>query len=223
MTMRRSTVFVLGLAAAALVTSSCEPYDPNADLTWIEPVQLASGETVTIKRHVVFRQERAWGGGFASAPVYKTSSIELVPASAEFPVWNAPLMPIVLDRDPANNEWIVVASANSCDIWVGNGRPRPPYWAFRLRSGAWYRDAIPESFYDRAANLFVGLTIADDSQSLSEHITARKLQQSYKPEHARMYSGIARSYPDIENCGSAVPTNPIGKDEIDLKNFRSLQ
>jgi hypothetical protein len=111
----------LQLIGVAIVAgfAGCDDGPPRtADLTWIEPVQLASGETVNIKRHVVMVHERAFGGGYSSAPVYKTSTIEGLPNSPEFPVWDAPLVPILIDKDPATGEWIIVASIDECGVWI---------------------------------------------------------------------------------------------------------
>ena len=202
-----------------LFLSACEA--SKADLTWVEPVKLASGETVKIKRHVVMIHERAWGGGFSSAPIYRTSSIELEPASPEFPKWDAPFVPIVMDKDPANGEWLIVASIDGCSLWLRNGLPRPPYWAFRLRNGEWYRSPIPGSFIERKANLFVEFDVTDNSSALNHEIEARKIQQQSNPKHARQYSKVDSKFK--KRCGGdGLASEVLGSNELDLKKFRSL-
>jgi hypothetical protein len=197
----------------------CGNSPSRADLSWIEPVQLASGEELKVRRHVIVRQERAFGGGFASAAVYDTSTVSLDPSIPQFPVWNAPIVPIYLDKDPGTAEWIIIASSDSCDIWLRNGRPRPPYWAFRLRDGAWLRDAIPKEFIGRKANLFVGLQVTDDSEELSGELRTNKAEFAAKRKSAPQYKAVFSNFPDIENCGSARETRPIGENELDLKKF----
>jgi hypothetical protein len=191
----------------------------HADLRWTEPVILKSGGNVQIKRHVEMWHHRALGGGFSSATQFKTSSIELVENGVSVSIWDAPMVPMVLDKDPATNEWILVAGSDGCDIWVRNGRPRPPYWAFRLRDGRWYRDAIPESFVGRPANLLVEYDVSDDSDKLDAQISARKQSQATNPKHPRQYDSIDGAF--NMRCDRA-PSEPIGKNELDLKQFRTL-
>lgn len=199
--------------------AGCDEMRSHADLRWTESVTLASGETVRIQRHVDMWHHRALGGGFSSAPQHKTSSIELAEGGDAASIWDAPMVPIVLDKDPATNEWIVVAGSDGCDIWVRNGRPRPPYWAFRLRDGKWYRDAIPKSFLERPANLFVEFDVTDESADLNEQINARKQSQAKNAKHAPQYGSIDSTF--NMRCDRA-PSQAIGNNEIDLKKFRTL-
>lgn len=216
----RAAAILLSVGLLVPFMTSCDGMGNHADLRWNEPVTLASGDTVNIRRHVEMWHDRALGGGFSSVPVYRTSSIELIGSGARFPVWSAPMVPIVLDKDPAAGEWIVIAGADGCDFWSRNGRPRPPYWAFRLRDGQWYRDAIPEAFHRRVANLFVEFDVADESDALNEHIKERKQSQATNPKHSEQYSSVNVAYE--KGCDRA-PSEPIGHNELDLRNFRSLQ
>jgi hypothetical protein len=201
-------------------SAGCDEMRSHAELRWTEPVTLDSGEVVRVRRHVEMWHHRALGGGFSSARQYRTSSIEPDDSSARFPTWDAPMVPIVLDKDPATDEWIVVASGDGCSIWARNGRPRPPYWAFRLRDGRWYRDAIPESFFGRPANLLVEFDVTDASEELDDQIVARKQSQSKIPRHAPQYSLIDTKFE--VRCDRAV-SERIGHNELDLKRFRSLK
>ncbi len=211
-------VQILFLLISCVVVSACTARD--ADLTWIEPVQLSAGETIKIKRHIVMIHERAWGGGFSSAPIYTTSSIELEPSSAKLPKWDAPLVPVVLDKDAANGEWVIVASIDGCSLWDRNGRPRPPYWAFRLRGGEWFRDAIPDSYFGRPANLLVEYDVGDESRQLEKQVEERKRSQLATPKHARLYRSIDQNYQKTCNREAS---DPVGHNELDLKKFRSIQ
>lgn len=228
--MRRKVPGSYGHSRAALLAalvflfaSGCDEMRRHADLRWTEPVSLESGETVHIERHVEMWRERASGGAFSSAPFYKTSSLKLVGADNDFPLWNAPLVPLVLDRDPGSREWIVVAGTDGCSRWLRNGLPRPPYWAFRLRDGEWYRDAIPNAFLGRAANLYVEYDVVDSSDELEEQIRQRKKAQLTTPKHAPQYSRIDQGYGEFERCGRGRSSKPIGVDELDLVSFRRLQ
>jgi hypothetical protein len=207
---------ILGLAA--LFCFGCDFSPRSVELTWNEPVQVANGETVQVQRHVTMFHERQLGGG-SSAPIYNSSTIDLVGA-AEFPTWNAPMVPIVLDRDPGTGEWIVVAGIDGCSFWARNGRPRPPYWAFRLRGGEWYRDSVPESFIGRPANLLVEFDVTDESKTIESEIGPRKKSQVTNPKHARQYSAVNSTYQ--KGCDQ-VPSEPIGSKERDLEVFKKLK
>jgi hypothetical protein len=207
-------------AGIAFGLASCDSTANTADLRWTEPVQLASGETVTVRRHVFMVHNRALGGNFSSAPIYETSSLEVVGSDSELPMWDAPLVPVVLDKDGPSNEWVIVASAEGCDIWLRNGRPRPPYWAFRLRDGEWYRVPIPESFIGRPANLFIGFEVSDRSEDLNARIDERKRTQGDLKTHPRHYNKIDDSYEEFEiGCGRKGPDE---EKALDLHRFRSL-
>jgi hypothetical protein len=128
-------------------------------------VTLASGEVIQINRHVLFRQEGAWGtGGGLSAPTYTTSSIDIIPSDREFVRWDAPMIPILIDRDEVTKEWIVIAGHDNPSFWNANGKPCPPQWAFRLRAGVWYVQPVPESLLGRLPNLLADLRVTDDRE-----------------------------------------------------------
>lgn len=212
-------MFVILVASGC---SGCSKQPRHAVLEWSEPVQLASGETVQIKRKVEMWHETAFGGGFSSAPVFKTNSIELDSATPEFPKWDSPLVPIVMDKDSLSGEWIVIASVNECGMWARNGSPLPPYWTFRLRNRVWYRDVLPEAFLGRAANLFVEYDTVDTSRNLREQVAERKLQQTQAPKHAQQYRKVDPNFTNFQGCAGDLPSNRGEQPELDLKKFERL-
>jgi hypothetical protein len=141
--------------------------DPNGseinDMRWQESVKLASGETIQVKRHVRFRQQYSIGVGQMTAPRYQTASLEIVPAPKDFVPWSAPMIPIFLDRDPDNGEWIVVGAEGNSSMWDFNGKPCPPQWGFRLHQGVWYIQPVPANLIGRPPNLLVELHVSDDA------------------------------------------------------------
>jgi hypothetical protein len=151
------------------------------DMRWEESVTLASGETVKVKRHIRFRQEEAFGMGLM-AQNYLAASLEIVPAPKDFVVWNAPIIPILLDRDPANGEWVVIGGYDSSNLWDFNGKPCPPQWGFRLREGIWYIQPVPENLIGKKPNLLLDLRVSDDReftlQEFSSEVVVRKKQQT---------------------------------------------
>ena len=223
--LRRLGMTAQAVAAVFLIAllAGCSNASSKADLSWVEPVKLASGAEISIRRHVVMRHTRALGGGFSSAPVYQTSSVELLSDNEAFAKWDATFVPLLLDKDPLTNEWVLVAGADECSPWLRNGRPRPPYWAFRFRGGAWLRDAIPASFLSRPSNLFVEMDVDDDSEALAKEIRVRKATQASQPKHAPQYSRIDPTFGGFERCGRDRPSGAIGVDELDLKAFGSVK
>jgi hypothetical protein len=173
MTFKFTRTRILIAGAVTLVLGMVIWYinDPNgggtAELHWKESVQLASGETVQIKRHVKFTQHWMMGVQMMSAQEYSAASIELYPPQKDFPRWEAPLQPIYLDRDPESREWIVVAGEGGRGLWPWNGRPCPPHWAFRLRNGVWYLQPVLTGFIGRKTNLLQDIRLSDDHRLFS--------------------------------------------------------
>ena len=62
-------------------------------------------------------------------------------------------MPIILDRDPATEEWFVVATFFHCDSWYELGRPKLPYTEYRFRNGRWVQQPLTPQWIGRAANV----------------------------------------------------------------------
>lgn len=179
-------VHVAALFALLVLGTSACTRDKNGisvnDMKWQESVELASGEVIFVKRHVRFRQERAAGlSGMLTAPVYETASIEIPGASSGFVMWDAPILPIYLDRDPKTNEWLVIGAEDGIALWRFNGRPCPPQWAFRLRDGTWHIQPVPKELIGRRPNLLVDLRVNDDRDLTQEEfqalVTTRKLNQ----------------------------------------------
>jgi hypothetical protein len=155
------------------------------DMRWTEPVQLASGETIRIRRHIRFRQGRALGGGWAFAPEYKTSTIDIESTGSPLATWDAPLVAMLVDRDPATGEWLVIASQDDLTFWNANGKPCPPQWAFRLRRGVWFLEPVPVPMLSRIPNLLVDVRV-DDDRNFSTHsfetvLAVRRLNQLSLP------------------------------------------
>jgi hypothetical protein len=81
------------------------------------------------------------------------SSLLITGELAELAAWKSTLVPILLYRDSATNEWVIVASTYSCDDWDRYGKPEPPYWEYRLRGGQWIRSKLSEASIGQKTNL----------------------------------------------------------------------
>jgi hypothetical protein len=185
---RRSLIPFVLVAVGLLALLAYRIYDPTGsdinDMTWTETVSLSSGETVTIERHVRFRTYSVFGlGGQSSGPLDEVDRIAMIGARG-FVAWTAPIRPMLLDRDPDTNEWIVVAAdeqGGPANLWADNGRPCPPQWAFRLRDGQWFIQPVPVNLLGRRPNLLVDLRVSDDAKfsraSFPAEVVARKRAQ----------------------------------------------
>ena len=151
-------------------------HDPTGsdvnDLTWNEAVALQSGELVAIRRHTRFRTYSVWGlGGASSGPVGEKDSINIV-GDTSFIKWEAPVRPMLLDRDEATHEWLIVAASYEGSMWGNNGAPCPPQWAFRLRGGAWHVQPVPAALLGRRPNLLMDLRVEDDAKFTADKFGA---------------------------------------------------
>ena len=189
--MRRRLVGVVLVVALALAgcrgeTIKAWTQDNVNDLRWREVVRLASGEEIAVYRHVRFRQSGGVGMPL-SAPIYEDASLEIVPTPPGYVTWRGPIIPILLDRDPDNGEWIVIGGDDGKILWDFNGKPCPPQFAFRLREGVWYVQPIPVNLIGRRPNLLVDLKVSDDerysSEAFSRVAIQRKSQQELKADN----------------------------------------
>jgi hypothetical protein len=210
-------VILLAFFVIAFVAGCDSQIPRQAVLDWSEPVVLKSGENIRVRRHVQLVHE-ASSKGTQSAPLFQSSTVSLEKKEAEFPTWDAPLIPILLEKDPANDEWVIVASNDECGFWLRNGKPQPPYWAFRLRGGRWYRDVLPNFVLGEEANLFVEADTIEDSASLNAHIDVRKAQQRQQAHHPKRYSAVDAGAV-FEHCGPGESNS----DAMDLEKFGVLR
>jgi hypothetical protein len=153
---------------AALLLVACSKADirqamgqEDTQRAWTEDVLLADGTTLLVKRTVVFRETDAWGGGAYNA-VESDATVAFTAELAQLPVWRAPLMALLLYRDEATSEWVLVATSTSCEQWNRLGAPRvlylpnkpdTLYWEYRLRPEAWQEVPLSKSSIGRPVNL----------------------------------------------------------------------
>ncbi|WP_116812335.1 hypothetical protein [Steroidobacter cummioxidans] len=133
--------------------TACDALSPPApkQYTWTEDVTLDSS-SIRVRRVVAISESNSWSGD-AHSVVETGSRIEFMDALASLPQWTETLRPIVLYRDMDTSEWVVVASTSSCDVWRQAGKPKPPYWEYRLREHHWERVPLSETSLGRRANL----------------------------------------------------------------------
>jgi hypothetical protein len=137
------------------VVAACDFRFQPVTYEWAEEVELDSGEVITVDRSVEFRESNSLAGDVYSM-TETSATLAFRGELAGLAPWNVPLMPLVLYRDAAVSEWVIVASSTSCDVWSARGKPsRGRYWEFRLRAPAWTEVSLSESSVGRATNLFI--------------------------------------------------------------------
>jgi hypothetical protein len=142
-----ATLLLLGVGACGWLTGSHQR-------SWSEDVQLDDGSVITIDRFVSFDSSDALGGGAYSATETK-ATLAFKGNLANLPTWDVPLMPLVLYRDSATNEWVIVANSTRCEVWDARGQPNPPYWEYRLNPAGWREHSLSASSLNRNSNLFI--------------------------------------------------------------------
>lgn len=129
---------------------------PNR-VKWNEEVVLSSGERLMTRRTATLKAYQPIADAGYVAILGMTLEITS-PARPDNPApWSGKLIPMILDRDPGNREWFVVARINTCQDWTDIGRPVLPYAEFRHRNGQWFLQPLSEKFVGREANLYTGL------------------------------------------------------------------
>lgn len=133
--------------------SACDALSPPKpkEYTWTEDVALDAG-SIRVRRVVGSQESNSWSGD-AHEAIETLSRIEFMNELASLPSWSEVLRPIVLYRDATTGEWVVVASTSSCDVWRAAGKPKPPYWEYRLQADGWNRVSLSDVSLGRKANL----------------------------------------------------------------------
>lgn len=129
-------------------------------LRWEEEVTLSTGEKLLLDRTTRYRKksaafnplESSWGPEDSSI-VVREGPADLVGARFGLKEWFEPL---VLDRDPASRQLLLIATGWNCD-WVRPyaGKNRSIYVAFALQSGGGVAVNFPDWAWNRTRNLYL--------------------------------------------------------------------
>jgi len=176
---------------------------------WTEDVLLNDGTTIQVSRAVKLDITKSWSGDAYNA-VEREATLSFLGPLRKLPEWRAPYipatagvigMPLVLYRDQTTGEWVLVVTTTSCDVWRAGGKPKPPYWEYRLRGPKWQLGSLSQASIGRRANLFHRY----NHKLKSDHITVedrRRLEDD--PMMSREYREILGD-PDIYSCGEGNP------------------
>lgn len=141
----------IAMSVMALMFGACERIPSK----WSEEVKLANGETGIIHQNRTFLpRSRNTEAGTLSGEI---NGQEIVP-------WSGIYEPLLLERDPASGELVLVGTSDNRLVPLGV----PPYRAFRLLSGGWQEVSVPDFVWGMKSNLLVSIQMLErNNQAVS--------------------------------------------------------
>lgn len=190
------TLVLLLIACGLTACGAASPPEPK-QYTWTEDVTL-DARSIRVRRVVVVKETNSWSGDAYNA-VETQSRIEFTGELASLSSWSEALRPIVLYQDASTKEWVVVATTTSCVVWLEAGKPKPPYWEYRLRGNNWEQAPLSAASQGRPANLAQKFK----RMAAAGHVTPElRAQLDYDTNRSRMYREVY-SDPDQGFCGGS--------------------
>ena len=146
---RRSVLARMALSSLLLLSAvgGCRP-NTVSSIAWSEEVQLSTGRLVVGKSTAEWARR---GGGYR---VQLGSTLQIMDTPG-VPMWSEPMLALILDVDSRTGEYLIVATTENLEALQSTGRPTPPYWQFRLRSGRWVEEPVATTMWDRSSNMLL--------------------------------------------------------------------
>jgi hypothetical protein len=186
-------------AVLLLLLQACDVGAPRPiTQVWTEDVQLDDGRVIQVNRSVTFNESNSWSGD-AYNLVETAATVGFTGELATLPVWNQPLMAMVLYQDLNSHEWVLVATTSSCQAWRARNAPKPPYWEFRLKAAQWAEVPPSSGSIGRRVNLLHRYQARPHPEV--DHVTIA-LREKLQPAHTmdRLYREVVAD-PDVYFCG----------------------
>lgn len=169
---------------ASLLLCACGRSDGLTERHWTEDVLLGDDSTIVVERTVLLRETNSMSGDAYNA-VESDATLSFTGSLANLPTWREPLTALVLYRDAEANEWVIVATTTSCDVWSQRGEPHVTYlpdepdtlyWEYRLEPKGWREVSLPRTSVGRPVNILHRYQRDLDAS----HVTAefRRVRQS---------------------------------------------
>lgn len=144
----------LVFAAVAQCLVGC---DNEREFRWEEEVVLSSGETLVLQRVVRLDRTSAPGNPFKFEWGWREFFFVVTegPPDVRGATYKAPMIPIVIDRDPETRAIVVIGIPISCPVYKLHQPDRGSlYLAFKISGdNAQQQSPIPEWAWDRVANI----------------------------------------------------------------------
>jgi len=165
---------------------------------WTEDVLLDDGSTIVVQRSVLFHETNSLSGDAYNA-VEQDATLAFTGDLASLPAWHEPLMALLLYRDPSANEWTIVATTTSCDVWNRKDEPRVMYlpdkpntlyWEYRQGENGWRE--VPLSRL--SVGLPVNLLHRYQRELFTSHVTLefKKVRQGHRDSSEEFLSIVER-------------------------------
>jgi hypothetical protein len=135
-----------------MLAGGCDFLTGHRERAWSEDVDI-DGRTAVIDRRVRFKVSDSLAGD-AYNKTETSSTLSFRDDLSELPDWNVPLIPLLLYRDSATREWVIVATTSDCHVWSQRGSPDRPYWEYRLKGATWAEVPLSETSVGRKTNLY---------------------------------------------------------------------
>jgi len=171
----------------AVIACGCGFFDglDGINMSWQEEVRLPGGALIVVKRTASGERRGEIGGPDRWEPKAMTLRIPAASAGeAVPPEWRSQYIPMLLDYDPSNATWSVVATFAYCQAWEALGRPTSPYLAFQSRAGGdWQRVELEASRLGQEANLLVSVRATGESALVREQekqVRSRRAAERYR-------------------------------------------
>jgi hypothetical protein len=191
----------------ALMLAACGPIQPK-ERKWTEDVLLPDGRTITIERSETFLDRSSWSGD-AGVRERLGSKLAFTGQLASLPAWqDSSLIPLVLQQDPANSQWTLIATSNTCEVWGARNKPRWPYWEFRLLDGLWREVPLSKTSFGLQTNLVTAedfekethMTVASKREFVSDRPPDRSYAEVWaKPGDFVCAANIGLHYSEEQN------------------------
>lgn len=144
---------------------------------WKEKVRMADGE-------ILFLHRTAEDGELGSYyygrfPPEKLEVLKLPETWARPPIWRKEYVPILVDYQPQEYTWSIVATHLDCKGWELLGRPSLPYIEYQSQNGGpWEIIPLEERLIGRKTNLFPGMRSGGGPEFVTPEETDRHLQSA---------------------------------------------
>ena len=181
-----------GALFCALFLSACG----KSQIEWKEEVKLQSGEVIVVKRTAKSKDFGEIGGPGGWENEGMTVQIIQPVKSDNPPIWDAKFVPIVFDRDPATQEWFMVATFYSCTSWYDLGRPKLPYTEYRLKNGKWLQQPLSPHLIGREGNMLTRI----HSTGEPDHTVSSKVGINNNPAMSPEFKRVVDQWPTGNNC-----------------------
>ncbi|MCL2789895.1 MAG: hypothetical protein FWD79_04550 [Desulfobulbus sp.] len=173
--------------------NNCSPFVSREMIWWQEEVSMADGAILLLHREASRGEAGTYGPEvptywlngygrgrpFLRMPSEKLEMRKLPPNWTLPPIWRTEYVPILLDYQPQEHIWSIVATHLDCKGWELLGRPSLPYVEYQSKDGGpWQIILLEQRLMGRKSNLFPGVRSGGGPELVTSEETDRYLQSA---------------------------------------------